>query len=66
MRTNSLDYGPPDPPEHPCDICGKHYGDCQCPECAECGTCGVPLTEGFCDECFNQTHATETFNERRA
>lgn len=35
-------YDPPDPPEYPCDICGKWDEECICPECPDCGSHGDP------------------------
>ncbi len=29
-----------DPPEQPCEICGKFPDDCECPECPRCGMFG--------------------------
>jgi hypothetical protein len=31
-----------DPPEGPCDVCGKSVDDCICPECPVCHSHGDP------------------------
>jgi hypothetical protein len=31
-----------DPPEYPCEVCGRPSQDCLCPECPACGTVGDP------------------------
>ena len=30
-----------DEPDPPCEICGRDYGDCICPECPECREYGM-------------------------
>jgi len=38
--------GPPEDYMGPCEVCGQHVDDCECPECPACGAFGDPRCYG--------------------
>jgi len=55
-----------DPPEQPCEVCGKYVDDCICPECTVCGTQGDPkcYTEHGMKKTTEQEIAAEEAHQR--
>lgn len=48
-----------DPPDVYCEMCGREFGSCICPECPECGEFGNP-------DCYKEHGLEETDEQGRS